>query len=91
VIPLSLEIKERKITKHIRKIKNRKGKVKKYVQYGLTLPKDFVEKHKVDKLYLVADQIWIGVTEEKLLDVLKELPKLQKLIKQKTTQEGSNT
>jgi len=84
-----MEITERKILKSIQKVTSADGETKEYIRYVLTLPKEFVEKHNIDSLFLVADEVWFGLPDEqKLMKVLPLLPQLRSLLgKQALTEE----
>ena len=62
-----IKIEKRKITPLKKSINGRE-----YVQYVITVPKEFVEHHKAREMYFVANQIWVGVPDHKtLMQILK--------------------
>jgi len=72
----SINIDERTVSKHTIK----KGK-KKYVQYRITLPREFAEEHNVSKMYLIADSIGMLVpNKETLLKIMSEFPSIRELV-----------
>ena len=85
-----MDIQKRSVSKRTIKIK-RKGKiVKEYPSYQLILPKVFAEKHNLVKtgIYLVADQIWFGIPDERtLMQILPIIPQIKELMKNKTFSE----
>jgi len=81
-----LDIRKRAISKSTHKYKHRDGSITKYPRYVLTLPKEFAEKHNLEKtgLWLVADQVWFGLPDEKsLMKVVGLLPEIKELISTK--------
>ena len=76
-----LEIKERKIVRTEQKKDPKKPEDGYYPRYSLNLPREFVEKHKLDKLYLVADEVWFGLPDAtKLMKIIAVLPEVKELL-----------
>jgi len=78
-----LDIQRRAVSKSTHKYKHRDGSITKYPRYFLTLPKKFAEKHNLEEkgLWLVADQVWFGLPDEKsLMKVIGLLPEIKELI-----------
>jgi len=70
-----LLIEKRKVLATKKRIKG-----KEYIQYVLTLPKEFAETHPED-IYIVANKIWIGAPDtETLLIILKHIPEIKSLL-----------
>ena len=83
-----MEITERRVLKSVQKVIDADGKTKEYVRYTLTLPKEFVEKHNIDSLFLVADEVWFGLPDErKLMKILPLIPELRRLLGKQTLTE----
>lgn len=73
---MSLNIDERKLSVH--KIK-RGDKI--YKQYRLTIPSQFAEEHKTDKVYLIADTIGLFVPDQAtLLRIISIYPDIRELV-----------
>lgn len=76
-----LDIQKRKISKSIQTHEDKHGVKKKYARYTLNLPREFVEKHDLSNLFLVADQVWFGLPDERsLMKVVALLPEIKELI-----------
>ena len=76
-----LEIKERKIVRTEQKKDPKKPENGYYPRYSLNLPREFVEKHKLDKLYLIADEVWFGVPDaSKLMKIISVIPQVKELL-----------
>jgi hypothetical protein len=78
-----IEIDKRSIVETRQKSTLKDGTETEYTRYHLNLPKEFIEKHKLKgkELYLVADNVWLGLPDEKaLMSVLVLLPELKSLI-----------
>lgn len=78
-----LDIQKRAISKSTHKYKRHDGGITEYPRYVLTLPREFAEKHNLEEkgLWLVADQVWFGLPDEKsLMKVVALLPEIKELI-----------
>ena len=78
----SISVDERTVSKHTIIVKEKgKRKRKEYVQYRITLPREFAEEHNVEKMYLIADSIGVIIPDKKvLLQLLSEFPKIRELV-----------
>jgi len=76
-----LDIQKRAVSKRTQKYTRKDGGITEYPRYSLDLPAEFVEKHNLGDLFLVADQVWFGLPdEESLMKVLVLLPEIKSLI-----------
>jgi hypothetical protein len=79
-----LDIQKRAVTKRTQEYRKKKGGVTKYPRYQVNIPAEFAIKHNLEKkgLYIVADQIWFGIPDEKdLMKILPLIPQIKELIK----------
>ena len=75
---LDIRIKKIKVGKRIIRPK---GSKKTYIQYEVHLPKNFVEQHKTENLYYVADKVFLmAPDEETVLKILEHLPEMERLL-----------
>jgi hypothetical protein len=72
---LKIEIKERRLSC------KRVGPKGRYVQYELTIPKSFVEKHgRPDRVYWIADDLLvIAPNKDLIMKLIKIIPELEAL------------
>ncbi len=79
-----LDIQRRAVNKRTQKYKRVDGGITEYPRYSLDLPTEFVEKHKLEDLFLVADQVWFGLPDEQsLMKVIVLLPQIKQLLSKK--------
>lgn len=79
-------IDERTISESEVKRKLEDGTIKSYPQYRITLPKEFVDEHKPEKVYLIADSVGMFLPDEKsLMRVLVLLPRIREIIEGKSS------
>jgi len=74
---MRIEIKERKL------IKKKVGKNGRYIQYIVTIPKSFVDKHKTDRVFWIADDLLImAPSEDAIMKLISKIPEIEKAIKE---------
>lgn len=65
----------------IQKRKLIKKKVGKYTQFVITVPKSFVEKHKADEVYWIANNLLIMTPDkEAIYKLIKKIPEIEELL-----------
>jgi len=58
----------------------------KYVQYVLTVPKSFVDRHKTSEIYWIANNLLIMAPDkETIFKIIKKIPEIEELLKQRET------
>jgi len=70
---LDIEIKERKLIK--KKIKD------KYTQYIVTIPKKFIDKHGIDRVFWIANDLLImAPSKEDIMKIISKIPEIERAL-----------